>query len=179
MSAHDSETPNHEYSPDQALAILIEMVDERDSTLAGDIRRAIAAGTDDHTTEVTLHASDEELFELQDSTEGRKRLPERSLRPYSPEEALNVALDVLWVYFVDQPQIENSVIGRFAKSLAAEETLHESHLPEIAIETTPNTVAPLEETSDTILLRTVERELIAEQEEQLEKLREMFTFSGD
>ena len=179
MSGRDTETPNHEYSPERALEILTEMIDERDSMLADDIRRAIAAGIDDHTTEIALHASDEEPFELQRSTEGRKRLPERSRRPYSPEEALNVALDVLRVYFVDQPQIENSVIGRFAKSLAIGENLHDAHLPEIAIETTPNTDTPLEETSDTVLLRTVEKESIAEQEEQFEKLSKMFRFSGD
>ena len=179
MSAHDSETLTPEYSPEQALAILIAMVDERASILAGEIRHVIAAGTDDHTTDLKLPASDEEPFELQGPTEGRKRPQERSLRPYSPEEALNVALDVLRVYFIDQPQIENSVIGHFAKILEAGENLHDSHLPEIAIETTPNTDAPLEETSATILLRTVDKDSIAEQGEQFEKLRKMLRFSGD
>ena len=179
MSAHDSETLTPEYSPEQALAILIAMVDERASILAGEIRQVIAAGTDDQTTDVKLPASDEEPFELQGPTDGRKQPQERNLRPYSPEEALDVALDVLGVYFIDQPQIENSVIEHFAKILAADENLHDSRMPEIAIETTPNTDTPLEETSATVLLRTVDNELIAEQGEQFEKLRKMFRFSGD
>lgn len=179
MSIDESDSPTHEYNPEQALLILIEMVGERDSMLASEIESVIAAGTDDRPTDAKPTESDKDGFQLEGVTGVRKPSPERSLRRYSGREALDVALDLLRAYFIDQPQIQNSIIGTFSDNLSTEGSVRDSLLPEISIEIVPDRGIVLEETSDPFLLESVQTELISEQHERISELSEMFRFSGD
>lgn len=94
----------NEYSPQQAFEVLMDHLRRRDGQLATHIQAVVDAGKDvDETQQV-----------------GKRRKRSRSYRrtvPYGYEEALQVALDALQAYFVEQPLFIDSC----AKNMAATE----------------------------------------------------------
>jgi hypothetical protein len=94
----------HEYTPKQALDLLMKKISDRDDTLAALIKEAIDAGKD--------------VRQTAEST-GRKPKKTRVYRksmPYNDQEALQVALDSLRDYFVEQPLFVNSIAKHFKVS---------------------------------------------------------------
>lgn len=94
---------DHDYTPEQALPVLLRKVGERDETLAERIRTAIDAGKDINETEVPR------------TRRQRPRTYRRKV-PYSHEEALTVALDVLRSHFIELPLFINSATLNFEKA---------------------------------------------------------------
>lgn len=94
----------NEYTPQQAFEVLMDHLRKRDEQLATNIQAVVDAGKDvDETQQV-----------------GKRRKRSRSYRrtvPYGYEEALQVALDALQAYFVEQPLFIDSC----AKNMAATE----------------------------------------------------------
>jgi len=91
----------HEYTAEEALRRLIEKLTARDQELASEVTVAVNSGKD---------------------IQEKERRGKKSLRfyrrtvPYSPEEALKVALDVLRAHFVEQPLFANSCHGNMAQA---------------------------------------------------------------
>jgi len=88
----------HEYNPQEALDLLIRKLNDADQQLAAHVRAAVNAGTD--------------VQEIQ-QPRGRDANKPRSYRrtvPYSPEQALQVAVDALRAHFVEQPMFINSLL---------------------------------------------------------------------
>lgn len=83
----------HEYTPEQALDLLLVKLAERDEALASEVRGAIDVGK-------------EELIEEREGRGVARHY--RSISRYSHEEALNVALNALQAYFVELPMYISS-----------------------------------------------------------------------
>lgn len=118
----------NEYTPQQAFEVLINHLRKRDGQLATHIQGVVDAGKDvDETQQV-----------------GRRKRS-RSYRrtvPYSFEEALQVALDALQAYFVEQPLFIDSCAKNMATTEVGSTPLSrnrwqavEGHNDEAAIET--------------------------------------------
>lgn len=94
----------NEYTPQQAFEVLMDRLRKRDEQLAAHIQAVVDAGKDvDETQQV-----------------GKRRKRSRSYRrtvPYGYDEALQVALDALQAYFVEQPLFIDSC----AKNMATTE----------------------------------------------------------
>jgi hypothetical protein len=88
----------HEYSPQEALDLLLRKLNERDQELAVRVRAAVNAGTD------------VQEIEKPRGPETNKPRSYRRTVPYSPEQALQVALDALQAHFVEQPLFINSLL---------------------------------------------------------------------
>lgn len=91
---------NHEYTPEQALEVLLRKLRERDATLEGIVRAPIDAGQDIIVTEPRRNGR------------GKPRIYRQTV-PFTHEEALQVALDVLRAYFVELPLFINSTTENF------------------------------------------------------------------
>lgn len=92
-----------EYSPGQALSLLLKKLDTQSPGLAAQVRVAIDAGKD-----------------VEEKASNPRRKKPRSYRkavPLSEEEALAAAVDVLQAYFVEQPLFVASAMDN-AKSAA-------------------------------------------------------------
>jgi hypothetical protein len=88
----------HDYIPEQALETLLGKLRERDTTLEAAVRSAIDLGKD---------VTEEQRL-------GRKRVRRyRKTVPFTHEEALHVALDVLQAYFAELPLCINSATENF------------------------------------------------------------------
>lgn len=95
--------PNHQYNVEQALDTLMGKLRARDESLATHIQAAIDAGKD--------------VSETEPSQDRRKK--ERVYRkavPFTRKEALQVALDALQAYFVEQPLFVDSAASNLAKA---------------------------------------------------------------
>jgi hypothetical protein len=95
--------PTHEYTPQQALDLLMRKLVAGNRDLATHIQAAIDAGKD--------------ISEIERTTDRRKK-PRRYRKtvPFSHEEALQVALDALQAYFVEQPLFVSSASEELAKT---------------------------------------------------------------
>jgi len=96
--------PSHEYSPADALQLLIDKISKRDRLLVERIKSAIDAGTD------------KEEHEMTRGTGRRRRRVYRKHVAYSGEEALSVAIGVLRAHFFELPQIVNAAADAFKSS---------------------------------------------------------------
>lgn len=94
----------HDYTPEQALKTLLGKVKERDEILAERIRIAIDAGKD--------------IRETERPTDRRKKNVRTYRRkvPYTHEEALAVALDVLQAHFIELPMFVKSAAADFEEA---------------------------------------------------------------
>ena len=96
----------NEYTPQQAFEVLMSHLRQRDEQLATHIQAVVDAGKDvDETQQV-----------------GKRRKRTRSYRrtvPYGYEEALQVALDALQAYFVEQPLFIDSCAKNMATTVLA------------------------------------------------------------
>jgi len=98
---------SHEYTPQQALELLIRKINEHDSQLATRVQEVFDAGKD--------------VEEIEPSR-GRSRKP-RSYRksvPYSYEEALRVAVGALEAYSIEQPLFVDSCLDNMAQVVLGE-----------------------------------------------------------
>jgi hypothetical protein len=93
--------PNHDYSSQEALNVLMRKLRFRDQGLAAEVQAAIDAGKD--------------VLETEPSNDRRRSARAyRKTVPFSHEEALQVALDALQAFFVEQPLFANSAAASFA-----------------------------------------------------------------
>ena len=104
----------HDYSPAQALELLLRKLDEANTNLAAQARAAIDAGKD--------------VDEEEQSRAPRKKARRyRKAVPLSEEEALLAAVDVLQAYFVEQPLFVSSAMDN-ARAAALDGPREESEL---------------------------------------------------
>ncbi len=95
--------PNHRYNAEQALEMLMRKLRARDESLATHIQAAIDAGKD--------------VSETEPSPDRRKKARVyRKTVSFTREEALQVALDALQAYFVEQPLFVDSAAANLAKA---------------------------------------------------------------
>jgi hypothetical protein len=93
----------HEYTPQEALAILLNRVRERNQELADRIAEAVDAGKD--------------VSRREPSSDGGKRARlYRKVEPYTYEEALQVAIDALQAHLLEQPLCVNSFLENARES---------------------------------------------------------------
>lgn len=91
---------SNEYTDEEALATLIRKLEERDTALAVHVQGVINAGRD--------------IEEREPVARGSRRLRTyRRTVPFSPDEALQTAVEVLRAYFIELPQIVNSTLDDF------------------------------------------------------------------
>ena len=95
--------PENDCTPSQALNLLLEKVGQADESLAARVKSALNAGKD---------VSQEEPARGR----GRRARVYRKNAPYSDEEALVVALEVLKAHFVELPRIVNAAADSFRKA---------------------------------------------------------------
>jgi hypothetical protein len=169
----------HDYSPEQALDVLLRKLRERDVTLETAVRAAIDLGKD--VTEV--------------QAVGRRRVRKyRKTVPFTHEEALRLALDVLQAYFVDLPFCINSSIENLrsaAVSAARQErspwgeeenkvVSNEQVGDEKEVEIELQTVTQISRTQqETLPLKTWEQQAIDNQFDQLKRIAHLFDFTED
>jgi hypothetical protein len=96
MSAHD-------YSPQDAFALLMRKLMERDKDLAAQVQAVVDEGKDVEETE------------LVGSRRKRTRVYRKTV-PYSYDEALRAALKALEAYFIEQPLFVSSCLDDIGKS---------------------------------------------------------------
>jgi len=96
--------PGHEYSPSEALKVLLAKL-EANAELAARVKAAIDAGTDKQEAEVA-------------SGRGRRKRGRvyRKHIAYTDQQALDVALSVLRAHFFELPQIVNTAADDFKDS---------------------------------------------------------------
>src|SRR6266568_7733404 len=94
--------PIHEYNPQQALESLMAKLKSRDEELAAEVQAAIDAGKD--------------VAETEPIPGRRKRHVYRRTVPFSSGEALQIALNVLQAYFVEQPLFVDSAANELANA---------------------------------------------------------------
>src|SRR5262245_28653045 len=94
----------NDYTPEQALTLLIDKLTQADTELARQVREAVNTGRDIQETE---------------QSDRRRRKKVRSYRrtvPYAPEQALQIAINVLKAHFVEQPLFINSCNDNMAQA---------------------------------------------------------------
>lgn len=167
----------HEYSAQEALALLLERLESEDPNLASEVRASIDAGRD--------------VVEREPGRGRRRRGWEyRRTVALTPEEALIAALEVLQAYFIEQPLFFNSLSEDFATAALAPATTFGDQPflasgdslasigqdKEIVITLQPETQISTG-AQDQILVTRVSDSLIVSQQEHLSALRQLFDFS--
>lgn len=172
-----------DYTPEEALKILMARVRNADADLADEVQAAIDQGRD---------------IQLEDFPGGRKNA--RSYRktvPYSPEDALQVALNSLNAHFVELSVIVNSCLEEMLQVVVGEPRRQrqywEKEKPfavdqnskgkekQVEIELVTPTQLPRETTAleplhPTFRLERTDPERTREQQENLRRLRELTNF---
>lgn len=95
--------PSTEYTAEQALAVLMGKLEARDEELAAHVQEAIDAGKDVSETEPAVDRR-------------KKARVYRKTVPFSHEEAIQIALNALQAYFIEQPLFVNSAADNLAKA---------------------------------------------------------------
>ena len=169
-----------EYSPEQALNLLLGKIEQRDEALAGQIRLAINAGKDVE----------------EKGADGRGRKKERVYRktvPFTAEEALEVAVTALQAYFVEQPLFINSTSKNFEPAALSDvrpslrpsgqqapATVGVGEGSEKMLEIELQTETQISGADQPLLrLRSVSQEMIEGQMANVKRLSELTTFDGD
>src|ERR1035438_4281644 len=95
---------NHDFTPQQALELLMRKLGERDGQLVAQVQASVDAGKD--------------VLETEPRTDRRKkpRVYRRTV-PYSYDEAFRVAVDALAAYFIEQPLFIKSCLDNMAQSV--------------------------------------------------------------
>lgn len=159
--------PTHDYSPSQALELLMLKLRDRDERLADDVQRAIDAGKD--------------VREVQPSFGHRRKARHfRRVVPYSPDEALTIVLRALNAYFVELPMLVESCAEYFkvaALSAAASRDSRVGEEKDLEIELQPETQVLLEGPPTHKMLRATVAE-IQQQRDALAALSELLRFDG-
>jgi hypothetical protein len=174
--------PEHRYTPQQALDLLMEKLRARDETLAAQVQAAIDAGKD--------------VSEAEPTTDRRKK-PRyyRKTVPFTHEEALQIALDALQACFVEQPLFMTSAADSLAKAAIGvperrmpvfrrnndetEPVSLEGEGSDKAVEIELQTETQISRTGEeTILLKRVSMEQIDEQRWHIAQLRKLTHFEA-
>lgn len=178
----------HDYTPDQALELLIQKVNERNPALAVEVRAAVNAGRDVQETEQVRKRGGK-----------MKSLSFRRTVPFSTEQALEVALEALKAHFVEQPLFANSVLDDMAQSAfgvveagsqqsPSKQTIlkaqgrGEQKAVEIELRTETQLLSDTHMATtqpDTFRIGRVPAELIEDQKTNVRKLRELFNFNEE
>lgn len=165
---------SHEYSPRQALALLLRKVRERDPDLAIGLEAVIDAGKD--------------VF-LPTAKERRKYL---KTVQFTDEQALDIALQALRAHFVEQPRLATSAMSEFGKAVPETEgnrrdeesfsqspSEYEPHAIRVEFELQTETqVAPKgdEAVDQTVPLSPPEKEFLDEQQANVDRLTALLRF---
>ena len=147
------------YRPNDALELLIRKLQDRDAILVTLVRDAINAGKED-----TLPINSRGIH-----SQAEKPHEYRKIVPFSTEESLQVALDVLQALLIEQPLLVNEIAKNFADTF------------EIQIERHTETQIVEEDGHDghEFTLTQIPVEDIEEQRRNLASLKELITFSGE
>lgn len=103
-----------DYTPAQALKLIMTKLEERDGDLANNVRAAIDAGKD--------------IDEEQISGSNRKTRQYRKSVPFTEMEALRILATVLKAHFIEQPLFLDSLIQDFEPVVIEEGNLEERQL---------------------------------------------------
>jgi hypothetical protein len=178
----------HDYTPEEALELLIQKVNDRNPALAVEVRDAVNAGRDVQATEQVRKRGGK-----------MKSLSFRRTVPFSAEQALGVALEALKAHFVEQPLFANSVLDDMAHSalgvveLGSQKTPSKEAVPrpqangeqksvEIELRTETQLLSDthmVTTQADTFRIERVSAELIEDQKTNVRKLRELFNFNEE
>ena len=166
----------HEYSSQEALELLLRMVEDKDANLAKALHTAIDAGKDVWESEVPANQ--------------KKRRKYRKTVSFTDEEALGVAIDTLKVYFVEQPSFTNTAIDEFAVAaldVGANMWREPFDQPQVEstggvpiekrleVETRTETqISPTDKQTDHLI--PTDKELIDQQKENIKRLYELVAF---
>ena len=172
--------PIHEYDPEEALRYLSRTLREKCEPLGEEIQREIDMGKMDLIRPTDLRDSETDLLghRLQTSQKDQPS-PFRQWRPYTSEEALEIALTILRSYFVVQPLLANSIVNNLVASLAPNAVLGESATEDVKIEFDLHTETPTDAVRSPITLKQTGSSEIDEQQQNLESLRVLVRFSGE
>ncbi|WP_292367791.1 hypothetical protein [Methanoregula sp. UBA64] len=94
----------HEYTPENALSLLMQKLKERNQDLALKIQSEIDSGKD-------IRAEEPEIDKRKNPHTYRKKVP------YSHAEALQIAVDALESYFIEQPLFVKSMTENLGSTL--------------------------------------------------------------
>jgi hypothetical protein len=172
--------PENDYTPAEALKVLMSKLRSRDQSLASRIQSAIDVGKD--VSEITTSAKNR-----------KKRREYRKTVPFTDEEALRVAVDALQAYFVEQPLFSRSISTNFtsagidvstqttvkryqqARSTESADVKFVNEAKQIEFETQTETQISIE-TDTNIQLKQIESEMIEEQQRNIQQLRSLTNF---
>jgi hypothetical protein len=172
----------HDYTPQQALELLARKLSGEDQELAAQVQSAVNGGKDVQETE---------------RTGKRNSRFYRHTVPYSPDEALHVALSVLRGHFIEQPLFVNSCYDAMAKAaigvgdarrrwISKREVGH-SEIPgaettiEIEVQTEteiiPSRTVLTDGREETLPMVRTSVDIIKEQQVNLDRVRELIDFT--
>ena len=171
---------SHSYTAEQALEVLMQKLRERDETLATQVQATIDAGKD--------------ISETLPATQNRKKTHiYRKTVAFTHEEALQVALDALQAYFVEQPLFIDEAAKNFAEAAVGvpsgrflfqisdegREPVKIEHMgDEKQIEIELQTETQISRTGDeTVSLKRTARSQIEEQQRNIAQLRTLTDFT--
>lgn len=160
----------HDYTPEQALELLLQKLDERIPEVAAQVRRAIAEG------------KEEDI--VSDDAPGRKNKKTRSYRqkvPLSLPEALAAAVQVLRAHLIEVPLFINSAHENFTLTTLQSQEIRgrietRNEAKAIQVEQVPETALNLENQPEVVPIKPFGIQEIQEQQEQLQQLEELFHF---
>jgi hypothetical protein len=175
--------PPNQYTPQQALDLLLKKLAARDESLASQVQAALDAGKDVSETEPSIDRR-------------KKARVYRKTVPFTHEEALQIALDALQAYFVEQPLFVTSAADSLAKAAIGvptgrvpafqrsdyktEPLLLEGEGSEKAVEIEMQTETQISRTSEkTLPLKRISMELIDAQRRHISLLRELTQFKEE
>ena len=167
---------SHEYTPQEALKLLLLKVNNEDAELENALKSAIDAGKD--------------IIESEVSTDPKKGRRFRKTVRFSDEEALRVAIDALKAYFIEQPSFTNTAIDEFAVAALdvganiwrepfdqpqVESTGGVPIQKRLEVETRTETqISSTDKQTDRLI--PTDKELIDQQKENIERLDELVAF---
>ena len=175
--------PRNSYTAQQALDLLMSKLRAQDDLLARSIQAAIDAGKD--------VSEEEPAADLR----RKPRVYRRTVR-FSPEEALQVAVDALQAYFVEQPLFIDNASNNFAKAALGRPThglnqwvpsgderepvILEQQGNEKYLEIELHTETQVTREGDEVFaLKRLPRQSIEEQRQQINHLRALTDFSEE
>ena len=157
-----AEMDTDKFSPEEALAILMEGLRKKSEELASEVQNANDSGTADF-----LGTTDKQTRPRASSRRG-------PLRPLSHEEAVEVALHVLQSYFIEQPLLEKSAVENLTFPDASEEIPPSPPVEEVTFEFDFRTETQMEEVDEHLFrLKGEEETSIEQQRQNLASLREL------
>ena len=169
--------PRHEYTASEALRHLVDKIAARDEQLATQVLAAVNAGRD--------------VQEVERQGRRKSRFYRHTV-PYSPEEALEIALEVLSAHFIEQPRFINAFHDDMVQAGLRAGDAHSWKVEEVegigaektveievqtATEIIPTETALRLQSQETIVMQRVPADEIEEEEANLARLRQLVDFT--